>query len=306
MAMQAQGKLHGMKKRTMTISRAICAGIVAFTLSATATNAQTLLNPGFELPDGVFTDQANTALITIAATNWVQFANGIRTNAPTLVHSGNWSLQCFGSQDWGGEGAYQRILGASPGQQWALSGWGLTPSSDALTNIAGGSPQMPFGYLSMGFQNISSITTNAGVYTTNWNTLATSTPGYNIFGTNSALLDTWQFRSMTGTCPAGTAALIIYVMELGYGAGSQGSIYFDDLSLVNLNAPIPTNYFYETIVKGNQVCWLADTNSTYQAQSSVDNSNWVNLGAQMQGDGNTDCVFDTVLTNKFYRVLQLQ
>lgn len=292
----------------MTIIRTICAGIIAFALSATATNAQSLLNGGFEIAGGIYTDTANSAIVTIGATNWVQFNNALRTaatNEPvSTARSGSWSLKCFGDTSWIGEGTYQRVLGVTPGQQWVLNAYGLTPSSDALTNIAGGSPQMPFGLLQLTYQ---SVTVNAG--TNVYASLTTFAPP-NIYGTNPpsgpSLLDTWQFRSVTGTAPAGAGAIVVYAMELGYGAGSQGSIFFDDLSLVNLNAPIVTNSYHGTIAKGIQVCWVADTNSTYQAQASVDNSNWVNLGQQMQGDGNTDCVFDTSSANKFYRVLQLQ
>jgi hypothetical protein len=305
--MQAQGKLSGMEKLTMTIIRTICAGILTLTLSSVATNAQ-LLNNGFEVAGGIYTDTANNAIITTGALNWVQFNNGLRSttdvsNPVSTVRSGNYSLWCYGDTSWVGEGAYQQILGVSPGQQWVFGGYGLTPSTAPLTNIAGGNPPQPFGLLQMIFQGINSITTNGSAYSTNFSSLATLSPPSNFTG---AITDAWQFGSVTGTAPARTVAISVYVFELGYGAGSQGSIYFDDLSLVNLNAPIVTNRFYETIGRGNQVCWLSDTNSTWQPQASVNNVNWVNLGQALQGDGNTDCVFDASLSNKFYRVLQLQ
>jgi hypothetical protein len=307
--MQAQGNLPGMEKLTMTIIRTICAGILTLALASVAANAQqnVLLNPGFETASGIFTDQANTAIITPAAADWVQFANGLRTaatNQPvSTVHSGNWSLKCFGSTDWGGEGADEIIYnpGVSPGQQWVLSGYGLTTSSDPLTNPVAGTTQ-PYGTIQLNFLLVM-ITTNNGVYTTNSAVLTGPFSPPNFTG---AITDEWQFGSVTATAPARANALQVYVMELGYGGFSSGSIFFDDLSVVNLNATIVTNYWQEFIANGNQVCWVSDTNSTWQPQSSVNNSSWVNLGQPLQGDGNTDCVFDTGLSNKYYRVLQLQ
>jgi hypothetical protein len=303
--MQAQGNLPGMKKLTMTIIRTICAGILTLTLSTVATNAQTLLNGGFSIAGGIYTDNAVAPpIITTAAADWTQFNNGLRyiisedatncSNVPEFTaHGSSYSLWCYGDTAWTGEGAYQTVTNVYPGQTWVASAVGMTPCSDALTNIAGGNPQMPFGELQIAFLNANGATITPGV-------------SYNIYGTNQAVLDTWQSMTVTGTAPPGTTQLAVYVMELGYGAGSQGLVFFDGVSLTNLNTAITTNNLYETIGRGNQVCWVSDTNSTWQPQGSVNNTSWVNLGQAVQGDGNTDCVFDSSLTNKFYRVLQLQ
>jgi hypothetical protein len=122
------------------------------------------------------------------------------------------------------------------------------------------------------------------------------------------LLDTWQFRSVTGTAPAGAGAIVVYAFELGYGAGSMGSIFFDDLSLVNLFAPIVTNIFHEAIISGNQVCWQTTTNASYQAQFSFNNVTWVNVGSPIPGDGTSNCTFDASGTfgGRFYRVLEVK
>jgi len=327
--MQAQGKLPGMEKLTMTIIRTICAGILTLTLSSVATYAQQILNGGFETADGIYTDTANSAVTSTGALDWIQFNNSVRlaaTNSSTFgftgsgngacsnypggistVHSGNWSLWCFGDATWTGEGAWQIIPGVvTPGQQWVLSAWEMTPCSDPLTNIAGGvnPPGTPFGNLQLQFGKITWPTNPVThVFNTNFTEL-TSAPAPNFYGSNG--FDVWVFESATGTVPAGATTMAVYAMELGWGAGANGSVLFDDLSLVNLNAPITTNFWQEFIAQGNQVCWVSDTNSTWQPQASVNNSSWYNLGQPLQGDGNTDCVFDTSLSNKYYRVLQLQ
>jgi hypothetical protein len=121
-------------------------------------------------------------------------------------------------------------------------------------------------------------------------------------------LDTWISTSVTGTAPVGASQVLIQVLVVGYGATS-GSLFFDDLSLVNLNAPIVTNVFHDTIIAGNQICWSTVTNAAYQAQSSPDSNTWTNVGSLIAGDGNTNCTFDAAgrySNHKFYRVLQVQ
>jgi hypothetical protein len=93
--------------------------------------------------------------------------------------------------------------------------------------------------------------------------------------------------------------------------GVLGSIFFDDLSVTNTGVapppppppPIVTNQFQAVIQKGNQVCWLTVSNTSYQAQSSDDNANWTDFGSRMPGDGTTNCAFGA--SHKFYRVQQL-
>ena len=315
----------------MTIIRSICAGILALTLSATATHAQQVLNGGFEMAGGIYTDTAITSVSSTGALDWIQFNNSVRlaaTNTSTFgfsnpsninltavctnagissVHSGNWSFWCYGDESWTGEGAYQTIPGVTPGQQWVLNAYEMTPCSDPLTNTLYPTQPLPFGFLQLQFGKLSWPTNPiTHVYTTNFNG-STSVTAPAFYSTNNPI-DVWVPESVTGTVPAGATTMAVYVMELGFGAGSSGSVLFDDLSVVNLNAPITTNYWNEWIARGNQVCWVSDTNSTWQPQGSVNNGSlsWVNLGQAMQGDGNTDCVFDTSLSNKYYRVLQIQ
>jgi hypothetical protein len=289
-----------MEKRAMTIVFRACVVMTVFVVSAVAINAQTLNNGGFEIGGGPYTNPA-TSLISTAAVSWVQFANGLRTStndtgSANTAHSGAWSLKCFGSTTWDGEGAYQVISnGVSANQQWVLSGYGMNPSSDPLTNEAPLGGTQPFGDLILEFFN-----------STNSNANATLSTEVHVPATTP--YDTWLSISTTGTAPAGTILIKVYAMELGFGAASVGSVFFDDINLVNLNAPIITNLYHETIIGGNQICWFTSTNANYQPQSSPNNVTWSNVGGLIPGDGTTNCTFDAIglPSTRFYRVLELK
>jgi hypothetical protein len=315
MAMQAEGKSRDMETRTMTIIRHICVAIVVLVLTATGTNAQ-LINGGFELGAGIYTNYCSypTLLFSTGAVAWVQFncTQRISTNDALLgainpttfsntAHSGMYSLKDYGpnNANWDASGAYQVISnGVAPGQTWILSGWALNWSGDPMSNKTVISSQgWGFGEIQIAWQTSSGGT-------------LTSVDGQHLYAFNSATNptpeDTWISCVITATAPAGAGRNAAYAMRVGRSGFDGGSIFWDDLSITNLSTTIVTNHLYETITKGNQVCWTTDTNSSYQAQSSADNVNWANLGTQIQGNGATNCVFDTVITNRFYRVLQLQ
>lgn len=228
---------QGSQKMTRFFWRVGVVFIVSFT--AIATNAQNLINGGFETPDGLYTDAANPSLVTTGVASWVQFANGLRTSTdetgnPLTARTGSFSLKCFGSQSWDGEGAYQVISnGVSAGQTYVLSGYGLILSSDPLTNTSPSSPQ-PFGLMQIGFRN------NSG-------SLVGSSTGISLFSANG--LDVWISGVVTAVAPATATQISVYVMELGFGATSSGSIYWDDISLANLNA-IPEPSTWSLLVLG--------------------------------------------------------
>lgn len=285
-----------MEKRAMTIIFRAFAAVIGLILATSATNAQTVLNPSFEIGTGSnYVDDANLSLITTGAVNWVQFANGLRvstneTGAGNVARTGEFALKCYGSTDWGGEGAYQIISNnVIASHTYVLSGFGYIPSSDPLTNIV--LSGQPFGLLQIGWRN------NSG-------TLGTSS-GHNFYSTNG--LDTWLSGVVTATAPVGATMISVYVMELGFGAGSLGSIFWDDISVADLNAPITTNFYLMTIAQGNQVCWSTQTNAVYQAQSSPNNVTWTSVGDPIPGDGGTNCTFDAIgLSKRFYRVLEFK
>jgi len=55
-----------------------------------------------------------------------------------------------------------------------------------------------------------------------------------------------------------------------------------------------------------EVCWSSRTNENYQLQwvSSLDSTNWVNLGTPLQGTGTTMCILDSTRAQEkqFYRL----
>jgi hypothetical protein len=94
--------------------------ILAFlALSPVTSHANVLANPSFESgSDGRVLDLARFG-------NTWQATNHARSGACALKLSGNWS------GPWNASSVVQ-TLAASPGRKWTLSGYGLTPSGDAL------------------------------------------------------------------------------------------------------------------------------------------------------------------------------
>ena len=196
MTTQAEGRLRGMEKRAMTIIFRACAAVIGLILATSATNAQTVLNPSFEIGTGSnYVDAADLSIITTGAVNWVQFANGLRvstneTGAGNVARTGEFALKCYGSTDWGGEGAYQIISNrVIASHTYVLSGFGYIPSSDPLTNTSPINPQ-PFGLLQIGWRNSSGTAVGAST-------------GHNFYSTNG--LDTWISGVVTATAPVGAA-----------------------------------------------------------------------------------------------------
>lgn len=278
-------------------------------------SAQVLTNGGFEIAGGLYTNTANTSQVTTGAFGWTQFNYAFRmkdvdvvpnpgnpaadTNAVFVgAHGGSYVFQCYGPfGNWDASGAFQVVTnGVSGGQTWVLSGFGLNWSGDPMTNITLLAQQ--FGLIQLVFKNASGTT------------LATI-DGPHLNPTNPVPLDTWISCSVTGTTPAGTAQVWAYAMHVAFGTGNQGSIFWDDLSLVNASIPPPvvqTNA--PSIVVGNQICWPTTAGLSYQVQytNSTTGPVWTNLGGEIAGDGNTNCVFDPGGHSKknFYRVLELQ
>lgn len=288
-------------------------GLVVF---ANAGNAQVLTNGGFELGDGLYTNTADNSQISTAAVGWVTYPSSpfnyaFRVKSEDVVpnplnpaadtnavfagaHSGSYSFQCYGPYGgWDASGAYQVISnGVSSGQTWILNGFGYNWSGDPMTNttvLAQG-----WGSIQILFQNASGGNIGSAIEGPQ---LGPATP-----------LNTWISCSVTGIAPPGVARILVYALHVGFGTGNQGSIFWDALSLVNQAAPVQSNSFFAVIAAGNQVCWSTIAGRSYQAQytNSTTGAVWTNLGGEVAGDGNTNCVFDPGWKKNFYRVLELQ
>ena len=296
------------------VCRILVVGI-ALSVSARTASAQAFSNGGFETGGGLYTNTANTSQITTAALSWVQFNHGLRVKATDIVpnpdnpaanqgasfpgaHGGAYVFQCYGPfGNWDASGAYQVVTnGVTSGQTWVLNGYGLNWSGDPMTNTTVLAQQ--WGQIQIVCQNSSS------------NTLATfSSPSAQLNPTSNVPMDTWISCTVTGTTPVGTTRVLVYPLHVAFNGGNTGSIFWDDLSLVNLGASTQTNLFLVTIAGGNQVCWSTTAGRSYQPQytNSVTGPVWTNLGGEVAGDGTTNCVFDPALPPKrSYRVLELQ
>ena len=181
------------------------------TTAATAIATNMLVNPGFETGLGS------------SASNWVQFGDAYRTATNTTsavtAFDGAWSMKVFGPFNPGlsEAGAYQNISSASVGQTWQFSGFGLNWSGDAMTNTAA------YGMAQLIFLDAAN------------NSLQVNQSQH--FDSNTPL-DEWQYFQVTGTAPAGTAAVQARVSHFGQ-AGIAGSIWWDNLS-ATLNPDLNT------------------------------------------------------------------
>lgn len=199
----------------------------ALTFGTTTTQAQNLVNGGFENSGG-FT--ANP--ITVAGVNqgWATFTGGGSFTGQTNMtssfdapHSGGFSLleSLNPGNNWNPAGAYQIISGITPGQKYTFNIWALTDTT--LTAPNGVLVQLGFETAALGGAN------------------SVENPG-NTVGINGAVpaLDKWTMYSVSATAPAGTSDAIVYAMfQDNNSAVGVENLYFDDAVLVTA-APEPS------------------------------------------------------------------
>ena len=209
-----------------------CSTAAALIISTSTTQAQNLINPGFETTPAGFT--ANP--ITVAGVNqgWATFGGDAGATAGWSDMGGSTYSPMSGSgalletvqpgNNWGPAGAYQIITGITPGQSYTYSIWGLTDTAnDVYASTAGVLIQLGFETAALG--GASSV----------------ENPG-NTVGLSLALPSTqgvWTKYSVTATAPAGFTDAIVYTMfQDNATATSTENLYFDNGLLVP--APEPT------------------------------------------------------------------
>jgi hypothetical protein len=183
-------------------TNAITYACVTGTAAVAAIGTNLLVNPGFELGSGAM------------ASNWVSFGDVYRTatnlTSGITALDGGWSLKMFGP--FGAvlteAGAYQNIAGASAGQTWRFSGFGLNWSGDEMTNTTA------YGMAQLFFLDAG----NNILQTSQSQHYDSTTP-----------VDQWQYFQITATAPAGTAAVQARVSHFGK-AGITGSVWWDQLT----------------------------------------------------------------------------
>jgi len=201
----------------------------ALALSASTTQAQNLVDPGFENP---FQTTANP--ITVAGVNqgWALF-NGASSAGQSDMsasiyspHSGSDALleTALVNNNWNPAGAYQVISGITPGATYTFSVWALTDTAnDAYASTAGLLIQLGFETAALGGAD------------------SVQNPGHTV-GIDPAVptQGVWTKFSVNATAPAGETDAIVYLMFQDNGSTpATENVYYDDASLVQA-VPEPT------------------------------------------------------------------
>ena len=244
------------QRRQHVVSFIWRAGVIfILSLTAIAANAQSLINGGFETPDGLYTNAANPSAVTTGAANWVQFANGLRTSTtetgnPLTARTGSFSLKCFGSHELG----WRR--GLSSDKQWSDCGCNLCSQ-----RLRSDSVQRSIDEYFAGCSDTTVWAYAARIPEQQRYSVGLSPLRRSLYSTNG--LDVWLSGVVTAVAPATATQISVYVMELGFGTGSSGSIYWDDISVANLNAiPEPSTW---SLLTNNQESRLNSRISTPRA-----------------------------------------
>lgn len=253
--------------QTNTIAYSCTIGTNA--VSAIVTNQ--LLNPGFESGS------------VATASSWTQFGDAYRTatndtSSAVTALSGSQSMKIFGpfNPSPGTAGAFQDIHGASAGQTWLFSGFGLNWSGDPMTNTAA------YGVAQLIFLDSSS------------NVLSTSESQH--FDSNTPL-DEWQYFQLASPAPAGTVAVRAQVLHLG-SAGIAGSVWWDDLTVTtNIDSGIIARWAFTNAAAIPPSCdenvrmnlWLVNGNPPLNGQpAEVIINQFAFQGTDTDGDGMPD------------------
>jgi beta-glucanase (GH16 family) len=235
-------------------------GVVCFTLAAAVTPSlagNLLTNPGFELdPTGQ----------TTTMPGWIAYgANAYSETSSALAHSGTNYFKVY--QNFNGRvnstGVYQEYISA-PGAVYSADGWAYTLSSDKLAGQNVAWIEVTFldaNYNTLAMYRSALINTNAiatGAFPLNtWIHLPVTNqynPGNNTLTNTTATL----------VAPAGTLFLQYEVVFQGDASNSGGSMYFDDLNLVQVSgAPYGNmNIVWDDEFNGNSVntsVWTYET-----------------------------------------------
>jgi hypothetical protein len=140
---------------------------------------------------------------------------------------------------------------------------------------------------------------------------ADDTHVYRIFDTNNVEIGMIDFRTPT---QLGGPVFGGFLSDVPIGFVSSFSDSNDQLhSIDNLRyAFAPGPICPELSIRSSQVelCWSSQNNRLYQLQYRSDSTTnmWTDLGAPVQGNGATNCVYDAIVSGqpqRFYRILCL-
>lgn len=248
-----------------------------------------LENPGFEEgklnPWQGYTSQgANENGGYVESTNSTYFNGGNSDGDHVMTHSGEYVCKVFG--DFTGaenyNGFYQDVI-AKPGSQWTAAGWALTHSQDLMVGENSAWIEVSFRDAADTILSCyrSALLTSANVSAGSWMNrevteeldLATGT----VIGSVDAM-----------TAPTGTAK-VRYQITFRQTNYDGGSMYFDDLSLVEKILPVTLT---ASLVSGDfKISFPTQDGVSYQMvwKSSLTNLNWIPIETII-GDGGTNSV----------------
>ncbi len=205
-------------------------------LSVSTTQAQTLVNGGFEGVGAVNTGNGWTVNpITLTSgpsggsgvdQGWATFpgASSISQSSAQAM-SGSYSLleTALVGNNWNPAGAYQIISGITPGVTYTFNIWALTDTANDAYAATGGI------LVQLGFENAALSGANS-----------VENPG-NTVGINAALPSTqnvWTQYSVSATAPAGCVNAIVYAMFQDNGSTlATENLYFDNASITLVPEP---------------------------------------------------------------------
>jgi hypothetical protein len=205
--------------KTSNIIIAACAVGTGLNIIPQALAQSILADPGFEQQLTAPNPNPN------GQAGWANFG-GATFLETGVAHGGSWVLDTpAGGGGYSVPGTYQDFA-ASPGETFTLSGWVYTPnalvpnSNDfailQLSWFTGAPPNNYGGGTGLGSTGVD-VGTPAG-------------------GGGVALpQDVWTFVSVTATAPADTASMGAYLLDIN--ADSNGTFYFDDMSLTVVPEP---------------------------------------------------------------------
>ncbi|MDZ4656901.1 MAG: hypothetical protein SH868_04905 [Bythopirellula sp.] len=215
-----------------------------------------LLNPGFET-DAVLNQEPQAF-----ATDWDQlFNNAVSVSSPDIVRTGIGSLKLEGGGGFGVPGAFQSKP-ASPGEEWDLQGYMLTPAM-LPADITFGTLKIVFSDGAVDLPPASvSIGQDAGLDFPGIESL----PRLN----STSPVNEWQFTQARGVAPAGTVQVKFFALFVDQSAGTA---YFDDLQAMLVEAGTPGDFDGDGDVDGRDfLAWQRGESPT--AFSAADLATW--------------------------------
>jgi len=262
----------GTNSWTVQVSDGIAAPITAtleITVNARVAGLRLLENPGFE--SGTADWDSNLSGGSAAAT-WI------------YMHGGSYSLEIdsTGAGDWASPNVSQSFP-ASPGDVYHMQGYMLNPSSDPITGSS-------FGLFKVEFRDsggavLEPASVDIGTSAASPYYGAESDPHLNV----SSATDTWIFSEVEAEAPTGTATVGFYILNVNQ-PGNLGSMYFDEIEAIWVNAPVLPVTLSSVMAGGNiQLSFPTQNGISYEVvcKTNLTQATWISIETII-GDGNTN------------------